>query len=244
MSLDDNLIAALRAARHHHLGYLIRSYMEHRQHETFRVQDWPYSREMGFTCGCSGVDREWRVSLTALREALPAARATFMRMRVLGGKVERQKRTRADKRAKALLYRFLSREQKWELRSQKSFTVSGGDNRVYRVTWGSCNNVKLLENGKPRYSLCLVSANGYLPIADLLLAQKVLLEMDPDRFLRTAQVYDLETKAIFKNGAFLAEGKDPPVPNEVTDEVQELPVIPNEVLDDPRQWLEERLREA
>jgi len=159
-----------------------------------------------------------------------------------GRKAKKREQTKADRRAKALLYRFLSREQKWELRSQKSFTVSGGDNRVYRVTWGSCNNVKLLENGKPRYSLCLVSANGYLPIADLLLAQKVLLEMDPDRFLRTAQVYDLETKAIIPNGAFLAEGKDPPVPNEVIDEVQELPVIPNEVLDDPRQWLEERLR--
>ncbi len=243
MSLDERLIVALRVARHHHLGYLIRSFTEHRHHETFRLQDWPYSREMGFTCGCSGVEREWRVSITDIRNALPEARATFMRMRerVLGP--EKKKRTKAERKAKSLLYRFLNREQKRELHLQKSFTVLGGDGRTYQVTWGSCNNVRLLENGRPRFSLCLVSKE-FLPTADLMLAQKVLLEADPDRFLRTAQVFEFETKRVFPNGAFLAEGKDPPVLNEVTDEVQELPVIPDEVLDSPREWLETRLRET
>lgn len=242
MSLDDFLIVAMRAARQQHLSYLIRSFTEHRGHETFRLQDWPRTREMGFICGCSGMDHEWRVGITNIRDCLPEARATFMRMRKQALIPVQKKKAKAERKAKALLYQFLNRDQKRELHTRKFFTVLGADGRTYQVTWHNVNNVKLLVEGQPRFSLCLVPVKEVLSVADIMLAQKIWLEADPDTFLRTAHVQDLETKRIFPNGCFLAEGRDPPP---LCDEVSDVPEpLDTEVLDSPREWLEAQLRNA
>lgn len=244
MSLDEKLTVAIRAARHHHLSYFLHALKDHRQHESFHIQDWPLSREMGFACKCSGVDREWRVSISAIAQMIPRARESFMRfrnhMQGHGNKARKRKSRKASRRARAVLHRFLTKQQRWDLRASESFQVMGGDGRTYRLTKRECNGIYLLDEGTPRYSFCVVAAEQALPVHDLLLIHKVMLESDPEMFLRTAHVRDLESNRIFESGSFLVDGSDPSI-NEICDNVQELIPLSEEILDNPHQWVEEQL---
>ena len=217
----------------------------HRAHASFRTQQWPYTREYGFTCGCSGCEQEWRIGIGEMREMLPTAREALQRLyRYPPGSRARTKADRkASVKAKALLHRHLTKEQRWELRATQAFTVVGQDGHTYRVTEGTANNVQLLMDGKPRYSLCVVFKDHTpIPMYDLMLAQKILLELDIRFFLRTAKVVNLETRAYFDNGSFLL-GEEAPVqpefpPGDLFEE------IPREDVDNPEAWVRARLNEA
>lgn len=239
--LEEHLTAAIRATRHHQLSYFYYALLRHKEHETFRVEGWPRRRELGFTCECSGELREWRVNLTTLREALPEAREAFMRFRETkmrhGNKAQKRAQRQADRKAKDLLFRFLTRQQKWDLRGAEAFRVVGADGRTYEVG----QLTYLLEDGNRRYSFCLVPKET-LPKYDLMLAHKVLLEGDPERFLRTACVRDLKSKNVFNNGDFIVE-HSVPRNNEVCDDAMDLVSLPNEVLDHPEPWIRQQIRQ-
>ena len=92
-------------------------------------------------------------------------------------------------RASALLRRHCSREQRVTFASRGYFDVVSSGGRRYRITEGTCQNVYSLvacEDGTwyPLQCFCLVAP--VLPIGDLLLAQKLLLETDEQRFLAEA----------------------------------------------------------
>jgi hypothetical protein len=94
---------------------------------------------------------------------------------------------RSERRAKALLFRYLAREQKWELRAYRRFTVVGQDGLTYRIYAWSGMNVRLVEGDKEVCSLCVVAKlENPVPTLDLMLAQKVLLENDISQFLKIA----------------------------------------------------------
>lgn len=100
----------------------------------------------------------------------------------------RRKRFSVEQRAKALLFRYLTREQKWELRAHRRITVWGQDGREYRIYAWQGMNVKLVENGEETTSLCVVPKPEVttLPVLDLILAQKIMLETEVGHFLETA----------------------------------------------------------
>lgn len=224
MRVEEALYAAMREPRRNRMTYWGSAFDEHQRHASFAIQGWAFSREVGFTCGCSGCDQEWRISLTSLRSMLPQAREAYLHLQGLrrhpvpGTKLLRRDRRRADARAKALLHRALSREQRWELRATKAFTVQGKDDKTYLITEGSTSNVKLLENGVQTHSLCVVAKGTALPVHDLMLAQKLLLEHNPEAFWGLAVVRDLRPQA-----------------------QAVVPEITDEDLEDPTEWVHHRL---
>lgn len=240
---DEHLIPAIRASRHHHLSYFYHALSRHRKHKTFCLRDWPCLLEMGFACDCSGETREWRVSVSTLKEALPEAREAFLRFRSSqarhGNKARKREQRRIDRKAKDLLYRFLPREKKWELRATNAFTVKGGDGRTYQV--GDCGT-HLLKDGEKRYSLCVMPSDAWIPKHDLMLAHKVLLEAEPEKFLRVACVRDLESKQMYNSGDFLVQNVEP-LPNEVCEDAHNLVPLPDEVLDSPREWVQQQVQQ-
>lgn len=102
---------------------------------------------------------------------------------------------RASLKARALLHYHLTKEQRKELRGTKAFTLAGADGKTYRITEGTTSNVYLLEEGQPVMRFCVVAKETALPMYDLLLAQKLMLESDPEQFWKIAVKTDLRKPA-------------------------------------------------
>lgn len=170
----------------------------HRGHRAFQVHTWPMTREYGFSCDCEGHDEEWRITMTQIRQMMMAAPnflAGFENMvrqqQQVGNKTKKRNERRAHIKAKALLYHNLTREQKWELRATDGFTIVGADGKQYRITKATASNVKYVENGVDVKSLCVVASGINLPVYDLMLAQKLMLECAPEAFWQLAVVTNL-----------------------------------------------------
>lgn len=168
----------------------------HRRHPSFRIHTWAMSREYGFSCECEGHEEEWRITISQIRQMMMDAPRflsgfeTMVRQRA-GDKAKKRDLRRAHAKAKALLYHNITREQKWELRATEGFTIVGADGKQYRITEASSNNVKYVVNGVEQQSLCVVTAGITLPVYDLMLAQKLMLECAPDAFWQLAVVTNL-----------------------------------------------------
>ena len=138
---DERLLEAMRWPARHRMSVWAAELDHHRGHRTFRPQQWAFTREYGFTCECSGSEREWRINIGALREMLPEARDALQRIfrhhHSVGAKKAKRAQRRADHKAKALLHQHLSKEQRWELRATKAITITGQDGRSYRITEGT-----------------------------------------------------------------------------------------------------------
>jgi hypothetical protein len=118
-----------------------------------------------------------------------------------GNKARKKKAWMALVRSKALLYRYLTKEQKWSLRAEKSFWVKGKDGHKYEVRASGCNNVTRYEEGEPVYRFCVVAKYDFpIPVYDLLLGQKLMLETDTRTFLDTAVTHHLPTGERWHSG--------------------------------------------
>jgi hypothetical protein len=90
------------------------------------------------------------------------------------------RRRRARLRAEALLWIWLSPAQRKQYRARHWFEVTTASGRRYRVLRGGV--VRL----RPRGSAYCIEATSPVPVADEMLANKLLLETDERRFLATA----------------------------------------------------------
>lgn len=232
--LDERLMVAARVAAQHRMSAFSALLEEHRRHESFELRDWPFFREMGFACRCTGEEQEFRISIRTLREILPEAREAFMafrerRMR-FGTKKRRLDHLRAEKKSRALLHRFLTKKQRVELRGLHSFDVRGADGLRYRLTERS--GVYLLDGEKPVAGFCVVrKGHEFLPVYDLMLAHKLLLETNPAKFWSVANIRDLDPppnceQRNYNGGAW------------------EVIPIPQVDLDNPGPWVAARLAEV
>jgi hypothetical protein len=223
--LDDRLQVAIRVAAQHRMSAFSTLLDAHREHESFELRDWVVTREMGFVCRCTGEEHETRISIRTLKEILPEARDSFLRFRThrqrAGSKSKKRAQRKATGKSRALLHRFLTRQQRIELRGLESFRVQGADGLVYLLRSGA---VYLLNGEKVIAGFCVVQkGHQYLPVYDLMLAHKLLLETNPKKFWAVANVRDLDPPA------------PPPPPLDL------LP-IPPEDLDEPEQWVRDRLQ--
>ena len=100
-----------------------------------------------------------------------------------------KQRAEADDRATGLLLAHLSPDQRKQYEKDQFFEVHVADKkgiRRYRVTHGWAGNVFLVDaQGKKIKKFCIHSTKS-VPYADNLLAQKLLLEADEERFLSIA----------------------------------------------------------
>jgi hypothetical protein len=90
------------------------------------------------------------------------------------------RRRRARLRAEALLWTWLSPAQRRQYRRRRWFEVTTASGRRYRILRGAV--VRL----GPRGSGYCIEATSPVPVADEMLANKLLLETDERRFLATA----------------------------------------------------------
>jgi hypothetical protein len=90
------------------------------------------------------------------------------------------RRRQARMRAEALLWAWLSPAQRTQYRARRWFEVTTASGRRYRILRGGV--VRL----DPRGSGYCIEATSPVPVADEMLANKLLLETDECRFLATA----------------------------------------------------------
>jgi hypothetical protein len=90
------------------------------------------------------------------------------------------RRREARLRAEALLWAWLSPAQRRQYRARRWFEVTTASGRRYRILRGGV--VRL----DPRGSGFCIEATSPVPVADEMLANKLLLETDERRFLATA----------------------------------------------------------
>src|SRR6476620_6849501 len=93
----------------------------------------------------------------------------------------------AQSKAIQLLKQHLTPEQREQYEKRNYFYVSGGNSgRVYRIRHGTQMNVEQLDqNGKRIRVLCFMPEGG-LPVGDVMLAQKIALELYEKEALRIA----------------------------------------------------------
>jgi hypothetical protein len=102
---------------------------------------------------------------------------------------EVQQRDEAAKvRAHALLLEHLTPEQRETFKRNGWFIVQGGRSGTrYRIRSGSmAGNVDVLQKERVTHRLCAHVPIGHVPLGDQLLAQKIMLELAEDDFLRKA----------------------------------------------------------
>jgi hypothetical protein len=90
------------------------------------------------------------------------------------------RRRKARLRAEALLWAWLSPAQRSQYRARRWFEVTTTSGRRYRILRGGVVRVR------PRGSAYCIEATSSVPVADEMLANKLLLETDERRFLATA----------------------------------------------------------
>ena len=118
----------------------------------------------------------WWVAGAAAAVALMPCLATLIRH--CWAALVRHRRARL--RAEALLWAWLSPAQRQQYRARRWFEVTTTSGRRYRVMRGGV--VRL----HPRGSGYCIEATSPVPVADEMLANKLLLETDERRFLATA----------------------------------------------------------
>jgi hypothetical protein len=118
----------------------------------------------------------WWVAGTAVAVALVSCLAIPIRRSWAAHVRRRQARLRAE----ALLWAWLSPAQRQQYRARRWFEVSTASGRRYRVMRGA------VVRRDPRGSGFCIEATSPVPVADEMLANKLLLETDERRFLATA----------------------------------------------------------
>lgn len=162
------------------------------------------------------INQEWR-TLLAMAEGLPEApdEAWFAenwtfpphpkrtlaevvanRGRHLEYKAHLEERDRAMERARHLLVGCLNDEQRAEFERRKQFRVAAADGYTYLITYRSHAGVWRLDGKRFLANCCIIPKgdttdwfqSAALPIYDLMLAQKLMIEGDLKGFLETANI--------------------------------------------------------
>jgi hypothetical protein len=242
-AMDERLKIALQFARKHKMSYWDAKLQEHRGHSHFKIQTWPHTLEYGFTCECSGQTEEWRISVRCIKEMLPDARTSVLQFykirlqeRPKGHKAFKRNAHQAGVKAKALLHKFLTREQRLMLKHLGEFRVLGKDGREYILS--ATGGVKLEHEGH-LYSFCY-HPDIPVPACDTLLSQKIVLETEPEVLIRSANVWDQTTQERFQGGAFILGEAPRPTKAKVVTQMAVLD-LDQDVLENPREWVENRL---
>lgn len=112
----------------------------------------------------------------------PAVRSGLLRQMQ-----DREARSLALARSKDLLLSCLSPEQRLSFEHDESFLVTLPDHGTFRIRAGHAHNIQLLspDDGEPDVCFCVVTTT-WVPVYDQVLAQKLLLELDTDRFFQLA----------------------------------------------------------
>lgn len=224
---DEQLFDALRVTTLHAMMQWSDALETHRRHPTFHTESNAAELRLGFTCSCTGVEEVWFLHLRDFKQCSVTIREAFRELQRREEARSARLSAKVEKKAKALLHRYLRRDQRTELRAAKSFTVAGQDGRTYRIKEGTCQNVYLVEDGVETTQFCIIPEDSRIPTYDLMLAQKVMIECDLALFLEKAKVREVREVDTDRLAA----------------RAREAAIVPNDV-EDPGPWAERMLVEA
>lgn len=97
----------------------------------------------------------------------------------------------AEKRAEALLRSQLSPEQLATYEAAKYFDVIIDEHRTYRIRRGWAGNIELIDARRVTVAKYCIHPKHPIPVGDAMLAQKLMLETEEDRFLDVANMTPL-----------------------------------------------------
>lgn len=141
---------------------------------------------------CVGLKQSLHVWLPDSGEHLTDERAE----RLARDKKARGVKLRQDRiarRARRILADHLDEKQLAMLGHKGYFLVQTASGNIYRIKREPTRNVALLgPEGKPVRGFCCVSQGIQLPVEDQMLAQKVILEADEERFCKIANQWDIK----------------------------------------------------
>lgn len=93
----------------------------------------------------------------------------------------------AQERAIQLLKQNLSAAQREQYEKRRHFRVTGGDTgRIYRIRHGVQMNVEQLDQAGRRIRMLCFMPEGRLAVGDVMLAQKIALELFENEALKIA----------------------------------------------------------
>lgn len=99
------------------------------------------------------------------------------------------KPTTADAKAELLLRSVLTPDQLTDYEKHQRFDVRSQHGNLYRLKYGKVRNIQRLNHEhEPVMGYCIHPKES-VPVADVLVAQKLLIEGDEDRFLQTAHAF-------------------------------------------------------
>lgn len=125
---------------------------------------------------------QWEAAALARAEENARRQAEWEKQEEARKKAEEE----ANKRAEELLTSQLDAEQKEEYRRDKAFTVRCRQGRRYRIRRAWSGHVSRIDDkGKEVERFC-IHPRERVPLPDNQLLAKLLLESDPDHFLKTA----------------------------------------------------------
>lgn len=96
----------------------------------------------------------------------------------------------ADARARVLLERALTPQQRRDLFARRYFYVKGRKG-TYRIREGHSGNVDALDSSGCVTNRYCAHPLGRVPVYDVMLAQKLWIETDEEMFLKEASPYPL-----------------------------------------------------
>lgn len=103
----------------------------------------------------------------------------------------------ADATARETLIHLLNDVQRAEFERTEAFTVAAQDGKMYRVVKQKSFNVRSLDG---IWEYCAVPANHECPVYDYMIASKLWLEADFERFMRIANHFHRPTRRIVHRG--------------------------------------------
>lgn len=174
----------------------------------------------GYTSTSTAIWTAWNTNYTDMVVAAQALRrATSRAERELRvpyqpdrGTLRMQEIETAKTRAEGLLREHLSERQREDLAAKGYFDVCAvdfraGTRRYYRIKRGRAQNVFLLDgpHGREVKRLCC-HPHEQVPDADTMLAQKLMLEMNEELFLKLANITDLATGRFTRGQGLQAYG--------------------------------------
>lgn len=101
---------------------------------------------------------------------------------------QEQKKKDAQRRALDLLKQILTETQLAAFEKDECIPVDAPSGRKYLIKKGRSGNVFSIKDGKPVERYCIHPSDSEVPEADVMLAQKLMLEANEDEFLRIANM--------------------------------------------------------
>lgn len=158
---------------------------------TWNGQPWG-SRTTGSSCTAS-ITRPWAPRSWSRGELAKWRRAE---------KERKRKRAAATERARELLRRHLTKRQRADYDKHGYFFVQTRKGHRYRVGSAHDHNVvRLNRRGKPMRTLCASIYQVWVPVPDVMLAQKLMLDHAEDEFLKIANQWAVRTARGFPRAA-------------------------------------------